>query len=347
VTLLELRSTLAAYLQKTVTDLTVNGVDLSLLALNNVRRKAEMLHDFEFSRKHVTVTLDGLDGGTLDDVIQEGSPTCEVKSVIECGIYDDQWNVHPVEWTTVAESLERQRQVKPGFGPRYPADWEATTEYYEVGLRRIAICGNDVWVVPTGKKGDLFDLELEIYTFQQDWTADSDSILVSDVLGMDFVNGPYWPYGIFNGRMLYLNVPNGGVAPGTSGTANLRAVWYRPGEWMICRAEFMGQTPPTGNYQSMAATSMTPGGQYSPHGTWQGLGTVTMQPGSATTDIWLRQGSQYLLWAAVVEVNHLCKEFVFRQEGNLPPPEKMAEEALEVFRQWDAFRYEENRRHVY
>jgi hypothetical protein len=93
-TLLQLRSTLAAYLQKTVPDLMVNGVDLSLLALNNVRRMAEMLHDFEFSRKRVTVTLDGLDGGTLEDVIQAGSPTCEVKTVIECGIYDDNWNVH-------------------------------------------------------------------------------------------------------------------------------------------------------------------------------------------------------------------------------------------------------------
>ena len=96
---------MAAYLQKTVPDLTINGADLSLLALNNVRRTAEMLHDFEFSRKHVTVTVDAFSGGTLDDAIQEGSPSCDVKTVIECGIYDDNFNLHPVEWTTVAESI--------------------------------------------------------------------------------------------------------------------------------------------------------------------------------------------------------------------------------------------------
>jgi len=173
-TLLQLRSMMAAYLQKSVPDLTINGADLSLLALNNVRRQAEMLHDFEFSRKHVTVTVDGMSGGTLEDAIQEGSPSCEVKSVIECGIYDDNFNVHPVEWTTVSESIERQRQMKPGFGPRYPSDGEATTAGRGFDLQRIAFCGNDIWCVPTMERGQFFDLELEVYTFQQDWTSTSD-----------------------------------------------------------------------------------------------------------------------------------------------------------------------------
>jgi len=109
---------IAGYLQKSVLELTVNGVDLSLLALNQVRRDAEMLHDFEFSRRHITVNIDAVSGGTLDDAVLEGQPVCEVKQVIECGIYDDLFNLQPVEWTTVAESIERQRWIKPGFGPR-------------------------------------------------------------------------------------------------------------------------------------------------------------------------------------------------------------------------------------
>ena len=31
-----------------------------------------MMHDFEFSRRHVTVTVDGMSGGTLDDAIRRG-----------------------------------------------------------------------------------------------------------------------------------------------------------------------------------------------------------------------------------------------------------------------------------
>ena len=84
----------------------------------------------------------------------EGSPGVEVKSVIECGIYDDEFNIQPVEWTTVAESIERQRQMKPGFGPRYPSDGEATTRSGG-GLngQRIAFVGNDIWCVPTMPSG--------------------------------------------------------------------------------------------------------------------------------------------------------------------------------------------------
>lgn len=339
-TLLALRSAMAAYLQKTVPDLTVNGVDLSLLALNNVRRRAEMLHDFEFSRKQVTVTLDGLDGGTLDDVIQEGSPVCEIKTVIECGIYDDSWNVHPVEWTTVAESLERQRQLKPGFPVRYPTDGNATTDGYAVGLQRVAFCGNDVWCVPRMKPG-LFDLEIEAYTFSPDWTATSDSVVVSGVLGGVAMNGSYWPYGIYNQRVLYLNFLS-------TPPAVIDAIWYVPGEWKITPVTDIGKaTSALVNYQSMAATTMMPSGTYTGHGAVSGQGIVTASPGSDMSDVWLTKGSQYLQWAGIVEVNHLAKEFVFRQEGNLPPPQDLADAALETFREWDSFRYEQDRRHVY
>ena len=250
-----------------------------------------------------------------------------MKSVIECGVYDDDFNLHPVEWTTVAESIERQRQMKPGFGPRYPTDWEATTGYYDVGAPRIAFCGNDIWCVPTGTRGDEFDLELEVYTFQQDWISTSDSVLVQQVANPAAANGSYWPYGIYNRRPLYINILYGPpVAP-------MHMIWWDGvGKWRIAPMADLGQ-PVLVNYAEMVATTMVPGGAYVPHGTWtataEGVIVVEMMPGSDTSDIWLTKGAQYLMWAGIVEINHLAKEFVFRQEGNLPPPEKLAETALE------------------
>lgn len=344
-TLLQLRSMMAAYLQKSVPELMINGADLTLLALNNARMSAEMSHDFEFSRKHVTVTVDSFSGGTLDDTIQEGSPSCEVKSVIEVGIYDDSFNIHPVEWTTISESIERQRQLKPGFGPRYPTDDNATTGFYESGMPRIAFEGNNIWCVPTGVRGDEFDLELEVYTFQQDWTSTSDSVIVEQVASPAAANGSYWPYGIYNGRPMYINILYGPpVGP-------LYVIWWDGvGKWRIAPMTDLGQ-PVLVNYAEMAGTTMVPGGAYVPHGTWtttaQGIIVVEMMPGSDTSDVWLTKGAQYLLWGGIVEANHLAKEFVFRQEGNLPPPEKLRDSALEMFVQWDSFKYEQNRRHVY
>lgn len=60
---------------------------------------------------------------------------------------------------------------------------------------------------------------------------------------------------------------------------------------------------------------------------------------------WTTVGSQFLLFGSIVHLNHLYKEFVFRQEGNLPPPEKLRDEALSSLASWDIFRYEQSRRH--
>jgi len=44
---------------------------------------------------------------------------------------------------------------------------------------------------------------------------------------------------------------------------------------------------------------------------------------------WMMQtGQEYLFWQAIVELNFLVKAFVPRQEGNIAPPERLAEMAL-------------------
>jgi hypothetical protein len=58
--------------------------------------------------------------------------------------------------------------------------------------------------------------------------------------------------------------------------------------------------------------------------------------GSVTSDFFLTYGSEYLFWQAVCECNHLVKEFVYRQEGNLTPPEKQAENAWLDLLNWNA-----------
>lgn len=46
-------------------------------------------------------------------------------------------------------------------------------------------------------------------------------------------------------------------------------------------------------------------------------------------DWFTQHGSDYLMWQSMVELNHLAKEFVSRQEGNLPPPTQQAGAALQ------------------
>ena len=56
---------------------------------------------------------------------------------------------------------------------------------------------------------------------------------------------------------------------------------------------------------------------------------------STTEDWFLRHCSEYLFWSTVVEVNYIFKEFVYRQEGNLTPPEKMVESAYNALLDWN------------
>ena len=54
-------------------------------------------------------------------------------------------------------------------------------------------------------------------------------------------------------------------------------------------------------------------------------------------DYFTQHGFNYLIWQGIVEANHISKEFVFRQEGNLAPPEKLAERYLQALITHDLF----------
>jgi len=59
--------------------------------------------------------------------------------------------------------------------------------------------------------------------------------------------------------------------------------------------------------------------------------------GDTYTDLFTEHGHDYLKWATIVEVNHLMKEFVPRQEGNLSPHKAFADEALAALISWDEY----------
>lgn len=65
-----LKSVCAAYHKQATSALTSNGVDLFLVAANNVRRnKGELLHNFEYARCVATLDVNGVTGGNLDDAV--------------------------------------------------------------------------------------------------------------------------------------------------------------------------------------------------------------------------------------------------------------------------------------
>jgi hypothetical protein len=244
VTLYEIKVAAATYFEKSIDDLTQHDVDLGLIALNHVRQVAELNNDFNFTRKLLQVNVDGVTGGSLDTAVEYGTTdtVVAVKTVVDVGTFDTDGNFRPAEWTTVGDSLNRERQDNPYYVQRYPTDAQAVCG--PGGQRRFTFSGNKIYFFPKTPNLSI-TLGIEAYTFTPDWTR-------TDVLrdSVSVYDGP-----------------------------------------------------------------------------------------------WTRRGSQYIQWATVIHLNHLFKGFVFRQEGNLPPPEKLAELGLASLQNWDAFAYEQFRRH--
>jgi hypothetical protein len=236
-TLQDIRNAAAAYLHRTVADFIVNTVDLSLFALNQVRLAAELQNDFNFTRKTMELSVDGVTGGSLSAAVEHGTTNSfEIKSIVDVGQFDGDGNLRPVDWTTVAAGLDQQRSENPQYLFRYPTDAQTS---FATGFPRIVFSGNKVYVYPIAT-GQTFLLGIESYTFTPDWTT------------LDY-----------------------------------------------------GTTP----------------------------------------DPWAKKGSQYLLWSLIIHLNQVYKDFVFRQEGNLPPPQTLADQGLASLVTWDIFKFEQSRRH--
>lgn len=242
-TLNQIEGAIAAYLDKEREDLTVNSVDLGLMAMNQVRQLAELNNNFEFKRGLATVTVDGVTGGSLESAILFGTNTlAKVKSIVDVGVFDDAGNLRGVDWTTVGDSLNIARSDNNVAAvPRYPTDGQALATLN--GGSRITFSGSQIMVFPFAQ-GYTYTLGIEAYFFTNDWTED--------------------------------------------------------------------------DLEQDSSTFGSP---------------------------WNTQGSQFLLFGSIVHLNNLYKQFVFRQEGNLPPPKDLRDESLAALIAWDIFRYEQSRRH--
>jgi hypothetical protein len=129
--LAQLKSTCAAYHQKGTGDLTINSVDLFLVAANNARRRAEQLHSFEYSRCTASLNIDGVTGGAFSSAVMNDPRFVEIKEVIAISILRNGTYV-PVDFTRADIEIERERSAlelenQYWFEARYPSDAQLAT----------------------------------------------------------------------------------------------------------------------------------------------------------------------------------------------------------------------------
>lgn len=342
-TILEILTEAASYHHKTLADLTIAGQDVGLAALNRARKRAELQHDFNFNRKMLTLAVNTVTGGSLDNAVLQGTSThLEVKTILDIGTFDTDSNFIPQEWTTTEEGYERQREDNRFQGLRYPTDGEFLSE--PLGGRRFTLTNNTLATWPKAEVAETLTVGIDAFVFSTDFLGTS-HLNVSGVTGVTDFNDDYYFVGYWGRKPFFMNTdpenktsPIGGV---------LRLLWSDGANWYLSTGNDLNNGGIT-NYAHIVSTAATPVGlTLTPHGTVTGTPFVSafFDDYSSNVDIWLAHGSEYLLWTVVDTLNRYFKTYVPRQEGNIGSPTDLAQQGLASFLEWDNFKYEAFRRH--
>lgn len=335
-TLATLKSTVAAYLQKTAADLEVNSVDLFLVAVNNARRNAELRHNFEFCRTQATLDIDGETGAAISDATFGTEDTLTVTGTLSSaitGTYTRQGSFggYPlyireaaaasfvyynatnatytlnVTLTTGALStgtwLPATDQLVPAgtYAPQAPSTGTATivlaTESAFSGIKEI------VAIMRTNEDGTLVPLDF----------ARSDIPIERDRTAAE-LDDEYWPLNRYPSDAALL-------ARGENTS-------------IVQRGQRLAVYP-------LDTTSSTPMSTTLEVFAWL-KDYTTADLATDNPDFFVQYGSEFLLWSAVCELNYRFAAFVPRQEGVLSPPEQNKERAWRDLLLWDSYQVDSN-----
>jgi hypothetical protein len=127
--------------------------------------------DFEFSRGqfYVDILSTGVVNLTGATAVSGPGAATKIKTIVDMGQLDSTDNIRPVEWTTTAESRNRQRETNPNYILRYPTDGQAQGS--PIGMPRLIVEGDllKIWPLPTNFAG--MRIYIEAYCEYADWTA--------------------------------------------------------------------------------------------------------------------------------------------------------------------------------
>lgn len=365
-TVAEIQSVVASYLQRTVDKFDVAGTDVNLLlvAMNNARKYAEKRHNWSFSRKKgyfsVTtsnkVALDSptwFDGGT--EKMKEGkhwwlrgssnvsSETMDVDRVLKVIDQGVKYRLESgQEYEGWGENWEEERLMRVS-GTAHPLLMQ------NHGITRGKWL--ELYPVPTETKIVVVDG----FYWWSDWTNPTTSGEIRRK--WSFTEGDITLSGGPARVLLDLQKDNAfadreAVSWVSSGVASMSLVETNPG-YATCFTssntlsdivEALDQFVTDGRVWLDGSTIYVEKEGVDPMlsvKTFDGAGVLiddfnpsvysdTAITNDTTSDWWTENAEEFLILRSIVEANRLGQMFVGNKEGNLPPPVKEAEAALEL-----------------
>lgn len=365
-TVAEIQSVVAMYLQRSVAkfDVTGTGANLILVAMNNARKYAERRHNWSVCRKkgYLSVTTANevawdsptwfgggtekmkegkhwwLRGDATDTTNKVSTTDCPikilghgVKHVVETKQNYEAWGEDYAELRQLRESSSWHPMLNQPHGV-VRGKW---LELYPkpTATQVLVVDGYHWWADWTGlgERSVFFlpDLAYSMTTqdsylritvdFEGATTATLDRVynIILDVAssGLSFVSaGPAFVNIMIQGLAVYdktnvINILNrfGLEAESATGGINLTISGITPS------IEAQG-------FDGFTASDVFPNAA---------LAETPISAGTSTTDWWTENAAEYLILRTLVECNRLGHVFVGNKEGNLPSPEKQAEQLLQ------------------
>jgi ribosomal protein S9 len=326
-TLSALKEAVAKLLQSTTSAFVSNGVDLLLVAINNAKNYAQQRYDFERARTSVSVSVNTTSGGSLANAVTvDGLSRAVVVKKVEAAFLSYQGTTNrPCRFVSkkgqVADAGRRYEGLE--YAPSQASPLSVGSGY--ATEMPLIVQQNQILFLYPNATGLFGGAAATVYLDVVEWLPDYVDVGNVTAAGSTACDGTFTYYGgRINNKDWWIN------------KATTHSLWYNSavGAWWITSVANTGSTGATSRW-ALTSTSTSPAGTYTAAGAFSGSPVLTVSA-NAPTDFFLEYGAEFLLWRAIIEGNHMVSQFVPRQEGELPPPEKQADRAWQALIDWDS-----------
>jgi hypothetical protein len=305
----ELKAAVRGYLQRTVTvtdilpgsstDVDTELDRMILRGANNAVRRAENLCDFAENEVEASVIVPAGQSVSLDRVTDTLTGNEVSMRKVLEGVYSYTTNGQTGSWPVKLMSKKEYQRYKHNLG----------SVNRVVGVLR----NNRLSFEPALDE----DVTLTIEGYAAFPRIYEHVIEITALDGGSAYFGEYNSTGIANGKLVYTRYVNG-VLLGT--------FLYTGTEWHFNDADDVTLVSSTEDVASPDLVTV-----------WDDVSFVVEDV--QKEHYLIKNAFEYMQWQTLVECNHFLKIFVPRQEGNLAPPEKLADRALGEFIRDEEFRY--------
>lgn len=338
-----LKAIVATIHGKAVADLTINGIDMFLVAANNVQRKAQLSHNFEFTRVNATLSIDGMVGTPIsqakivdasnEEVKVTGTGSPDLDGVYyRSGVWGE-YSLYILDSTTV-EGFIFFNTTAASFVLSATLTNAALTDFWKPAVAQTTPLGSYVAQGATTGPAVVGEQGYAQWAGVREITALTRTMASGRLVPLDFTRSDI---PIERDRATRELTDNFGPWDRVPSDADILNFYGNSTIIQRNKSLFIYPTP-TSQVSNPAVSVQIEG--FAWLAPYSSVGNSSDSP----QDFLVEQGFEFMQWRCVEELNFIFKTFVARTEGNLTLQDVQlkVKEAYQALLDWDDFMVDSN-----